>query len=99
MEVVEGETLLDACRAAGVPIRSVCGGNCVCGQCAVKFPDALHDQSMQTTKEKGLLMRKGKGKGYVLLIDRMMCSMHLACQTYVYDMFDGMTIEVNYCRK
>ena len=60
------QTLLESMKGAGVPLRSVCGGNCVCGQCVVKLPPALHDQTLQSTKEKGLLMRKGKtGPGYV----------------------------------
>ncbi|KAK8805267.1 hypothetical protein WA538_001570 [Blastocystis sp. DL] len=73
IEIVNMQTLLESMKGAGVPLRSVCGGNCVCGQCVVKLPPALHDQTLQSTKEKGLLMRKGKtGPG-----------MHLACQTYL----------------
>ena len=60
INVAENQTLLDAMKCAGVPVRSVCGGNCVCGACAVKLSDALHDQYLQSTKEKGLLLRKGK---------------------------------------
>lgn len=64
VDVGENQTLLEAMKYAGVPVRSVCGGNCVCGACAVKLSDALHDQTLQSTKEKGLLLRKGKsGKG------------------------------------
>ena len=35
LPVREGETLLDALRAAGVPISAPCGGNGSCGQCRV----------------------------------------------------------------
>lgn len=32
----------------------------MCGTCAVKLSPALHDQTLQGSKEKGLLRRKGK---------------------------------------
>lgn len=77
---------------------ATCNGNCICGTCAVKFSAPLHDQTLQSSKEKGLLKRKGKEEGYSLL-NCYQCRFHLACQTYIYDLIDGETIEINYCRK
>lgn len=77
---------------------ATCNGNCICGTCAVKFSAPLHDQTLQSSKEKGLLKRKGKEEGYSSL-NCYQCRFHLACQTYIYDLIDGETIEINYCRK
>ena len=74
----EGDNLLETIKMAGIPIRcyffmlssflATCNGNCVCRTCAVKFSPALHDQIMQSSKEAGLLRRKGKdGNGYFIL--------------------------------
>ncbi|MDD1634458.1 MAG: 2Fe-2S iron-sulfur cluster-binding protein, partial [Methanomicrobiales archaeon] len=37
-EVEPGATLLDAIRAAGVPIESICGGKGQCGKCRIIAP-------------------------------------------------------------
>ena len=37
VEVEEGRTLLDAARAAGIPLGAVCGGRGTCGKCRVRI--------------------------------------------------------------
>ena len=89
----EGDNLLETIKMAGIPIRcyfflfysflATCNGNCVCSTCAVKFSPALHDQMMQSSKEAGLLRRKGKdGNGY-----KKQSYFYRAIQKYGWDSF------------
>lgn len=37
VRVAAGTTLFDACRRAGLPLASACGGDALCGRCGVRM--------------------------------------------------------------
>jgi len=67
VEVRQGATLLDAARAAGVFVSSICGGDGICGRCRVQVLSGVVD-----AEPTALLSREEIREGYVL-----------ACQTRV----------------
>jgi len=67
VEVREGATLLDAARAAGVFVASICGGDGICGRCRVRVLSGVVDAEPTV-----LLSREEIRDGFVL-----------ACQTRV----------------
>ena len=66
-EVHQGATLLDAARAAGVFVASICGGDGICGRCRVQILSGTVDAA-----PTALLTREEIREGFVL-----------ACQTSV----------------
>ncbi len=66
-EVHQGATLLDAARAAGVFVASICGGDGICGRCRVQILSGTVDAA-----PTALLTREEIREGFVL-----------ACQTRV----------------
>ena len=68
-EVHRGATLLDAARAAGVFVASICGGDGICGRCRVQILSGAVD-----AEPTALLTREEIREGFVL-----------ACQTRVTD--------------
>jgi len=69
VEVHQGATLLDAARAAGVFVASICGGDGICGRCRVQILSGTVDAA-----PTALLTREEIREGFVL-----------ACQTRVTD--------------
>ena len=69
VEVSRGATLLDAARAAGAFIASICGGDGICGRCRVQILSGTVD-----AEPTALLTREEIRDGFVL-----------ACQTRVTD--------------
>jgi len=67
VEVREGATLLDAARAAGVFLSSICGGDGICGRCRVQVLSGV-----VAAEPTALLSREEIRDGFVL-----------ACQTRV----------------
>ena len=67
VDVREGATLLDAARAAGVFLLSICGGDGICGRCRVQVLSGVVD-----AEPTALLSREEIRDGFVL-----------ACQTRV----------------
>jgi len=67
VEVRQGATLLDAARAAGVFVASICGGDGICGRCRVRVLSGVVD-----AEPTALLSREEIRDGFVL-----------ACQTRV----------------
>ena len=67
VEVRPGETLLDAARAGGVFVASICGGDGICGRCRVQILSGVVD-----AEPTALLSREEIRDGFVL-----------ACQTRV----------------
>ena len=67
VEVRRGATLLDAARAAGVLVSSICGGDGICGRCRVQILSGSVD-----AEPTALLSRKEIREGFTL-----------ACQTRV----------------
>ena len=61
VEVDEGTTILDAARAAGIGIRSVCGGKGLCGKCKV-----IVRRGRVEHRETDLLSKEEIKRGYVL---------------------------------
>jgi uncharacterized 2Fe-2S/4Fe-4S cluster protein (DUF4445 family) len=48
--VPEGETLLEAARALGVGIESICGGQGTCGKCKVKLVEGAGERDAPTSR-------------------------------------------------
>jgi uncharacterized 2Fe-2S/4Fe-4S cluster protein (DUF4445 family) len=69
IEVRQGATLLDAARAAGVFVASICGGDGICGRCRVQILSGTVD-----AEPTALLTREDIRGGFVL-----------ACQTRVIE--------------
>jgi len=69
VEVSRGATLLDAARAAGAFVASICGGDGICGRCRVQILSGTVD-----AEPTALLTREEIRDGFVL-----------ACQTRVTD--------------
>src|SRR5512132_3360457 len=76
VEVRDGERLLNAAWAAGVGVKSVCGGHGKCGSCLVEIdtcatsPDAL---TPLTAEERELLPVDGAERGFRLAC---LCDVH-----------------------
>lgn len=86
----EGTTVLDAARAAGADLDSVCGGRGICGRCAVvpgegsfpkwaitMAPDAF---GPLTSREQEYAARKGLADGA-----RLGCQLHVGTRDVVVD--------------
>ena len=55
LRVAAGTTLLDAARAAGLPVAQACGGDRLCGRCALvvlEGADALSAESPDEARAK-----------------------------------------------
>lgn len=60
VEVEKGSTLLEAAQAAGISVKSSCGGQGTCGRCAVKILDG------NVTGGEGNMSKSKKEEGYIL---------------------------------
>ncbi|MDI6640851.1 MAG: ASKHA domain-containing protein [Elusimicrobiota bacterium] len=69
-EIEENTNLLDAIRKNSIPIKSVCGGEGICGSCKVIIKSA--DKNSYTTKPSQFISNEETSQGYVL-----------ACQTTI----------------
>lgn len=72
-EVPEGATLLDAARAAGLPIARACTGRGLCGRCDLEILEGRGALSPEEPDERETLTR-----------DRLAASRRLACQARVH---------------
>lgn len=72
IKVKEGESILDASLAAGIPHYHACGGNGKCSTCRVLIKEGIQNLTPYTEKEKLLRERM-----------RIPQSVRLACQTFV----------------
>ena len=66
--LAEGETLLEALRREGVPIRSSCGGFASCGDCVVLMKSKTDSLNAPNFDEKKLL-----GNVYHITKERLSC--------------------------
>jgi len=72
-QIPSGATILDAAAAAGVDLRSYCGGNCSCGTCRVEIPE----------RSRRALSRRTGNEEMVLGMDAAARGDRLACQAQV----------------
>jgi len=72
VESVEGRSLLEAASDAGISIRSICGGEGLCGKCRVIVREGRQNLSLPTEAEKRALSREDLDNGF-----------RLACQTRI----------------
>lgn len=72
-EVPEGATLLDAARAAGLPIARACSGRGLCGRCDLEILEGLGSLSPEAPDELETRAR-----------DRLAASRRLSCQARVH---------------
>lgn len=72
-EVPEGATLLDAARAAGLPIARACSGHGLCGRCDLEILEGGGSLSPEASDERETRER-----------DRLSGSRRLSCQARVY---------------
>lgn len=63
-----GSTLLEVANAAGVDVRSYCGGNCSCGTCRVEVKRGAEGLSKRAGMEELVLGSEAAGRG-----DRLVC--------------------------
>jgi ferredoxin len=66
--VPRGTTLLEAANAAGVDLRSYCGGNCSCGTCRIQVVQGARNLSRVLGLEEMVLGMDAAGQG-----DRLAC--------------------------
>lgn len=66
--VVEGTSLFDAAKQAGLPVASSCSADFVCGRCNMQVIAGERNLSPQSDHEKKLLQRDKKP-----LTDRISC--------------------------
>jgi ferredoxin len=71
-EVPEGATLLDAARAAGLPIARACSGHGLCGRCDLEILEGRDCLSPEAADERETRER-----------DRLSASQRLSCQARV----------------
>lgn len=72
-EVPEGTTLLDAARAAGLPIARACTGRGLCGRCDLEILDGRGCLSPEAEDERETRAR-----------DQLPASRRLSCQARVH---------------
>jgi ferredoxin len=72
-EVADGTTLLDAARAAGLPIARACTGRGLCGRCDLEILDGAGWLSPEAEDERETRER-----------DRLPASRRLSCQARVH---------------
>lgn len=72
-EVPEGATLLDAARAAGLPIARACTGRGLCGRCDLEILEGLGSLSPEAPDELETRERDG-----------LAASRRLSCQARVH---------------
>src|SRR5574339_448899 len=72
IKVKEGESILDASLAAGIPHYHACGGNAKCSTCRVLIKEVIQNLTPYTENEKLLRERM-----------RIPQNVRLACQTFV----------------
>ena len=66
IEAAEGETLLEAANNAGINIRSICGGEGLCGKCKVIVRDGKQNLSSPTRMERKALSKEDLSNGFRL---------------------------------
>jgi len=66
VEPIEGRTLLEAASDAGINIRSICGGEGLCGKCRVIVREGGQNLSLPTEAEKRALSREDLDNGFRL---------------------------------
>lgn len=65
-EISPGDTVLDAGEYAGADIEALCGGNGVCGTCAVRIDEGMDELAPPTDAEKKVLSDEQRENGYRL---------------------------------
>jgi len=68
VSAARGSTLLEVANAAGIDLRSYCGGNCSCGTCRVEIRSGAHALSKRAGMEELVLGSEAAGRG-----DRLAC--------------------------
>lgn len=63
-----GSTLLEVANAAGIDVRSYCGGNCSCGTCRVEVRSGAQSLSKRAGMEELVLGSEAAARG-----DRLAC--------------------------
>ncbi len=63
LEVDVGETLLEACEAAAIPMESACGGFAACNSCRVDVLDGARHLSLLLPEEEPFLDTAGQRLG------------------------------------
>jgi len=86
VRVASGATILDAAAAAGVDLRSYCGGNCSCGTCRVEIPErSRRALSRRTGNEEMVLGMDAAARGDRLATERSPANFHtLLPSSYYY---------------
>jgi len=69
LRVTPGTNLLQAARAAGLPIAQACGGEALCGRCAVRLVQGADAVAPETKREQESKRR-----------NRVSAELRLACQ-------------------
>jgi len=76
LSLLEGETLLEALRREGVPIRSSCGGFASCGDCIVLMKSETDNLNAPNFDEKKLL-----GNVFHITKERLSCQVKVIKQS------------------
>lgn len=66
IDVAAGTSILEGADAAGIDIEALCGGDGVCGTCAVVVEEGSHQLSPVTTDERAVLSESQIEHGYRL---------------------------------
>jgi len=85
VEVAEGVRVLDAARAAGIPIEGACGGALACATCHVMLPEAWYARFPPPSPEEEEMLE---------LAPELSPTSRLGCQLRLEAGLEGVTIQV-----
>lgn len=81
-----GHSVLEMLRAFGIPMRSECGGACVCAACHVRIPEAWRSRMPTPSAEEAAKLDE---------IPDADDASRLACQIVMTPELDGLELKLN----